>query len=45
MECKNEHFLNIFLFYLREGKNTAQAAKKLRSVYGEEALKKRQCRN
>ena len=27
------------------GKNTAQATKKLRGLYGEEALKNRQCRN
>ena len=37
MECNNEHF--------RKGKNVAQAAKKLRDVYGEKALKDRQCRN
>ena len=45
MECKNEHFCHILLFYFREGKNVAQAAKKLRDVYGEEALKEKQCRN
>ena len=39
MECKNDHFRHILLFYLHEGKNAAQAAKKLRDVYGEEALK------
>ena len=33
------------LFYFRKGKNTAQAAKKIRDVYDEEALKDRQCRN
>ena len=33
------------LFYFRKGKNAAQAAKKLRDVYGEQALKDRQCRN
>ena len=33
------------LFYFRKGKNAAQAAKKLRDVYGEEALEDRQCRN
>ncbi|EFN64998.1 Histone-lysine N-methyltransferase SETMAR, partial [Camponotus floridanus] len=42
---KNEHFRNILLFYFRKGKNAAQAAKKLRDVYGEETLKERQCRN
>ena len=39
MECKNEHFHHILLFYFRIGKNTAQAAKKLRDVYGEEVLR------
>ena len=33
------------LFYFCKGKNAAQAAKKLRDVYGEEALKDRQCWN
>ena len=41
MECKNEHFRHILLFYFRKRKNAAQ----LRNVYGEEALKDRQCRN
>ena len=45
MECKNEHFRHILLFYIRKGKNAVQAAKKLRDVYGEEALKDGQCRN
>ena len=45
MECENEHFRHILLFYFRKGKNTAQAAKKLRDVDGEETLKERQCRN
>ena len=45
MECKNKHFRHIFLFYFRKRKNAAQAAKKLRDVYGEEALKVRLCRN
>ena len=45
MECKNEHFRHILLFYFRKRKKAAQAAKKLRDVYGEEALKDRQCRN
>ena len=45
MECKNEHFRHILLFYFRKRKNAEQAAKKLRNVYGEEALKDRQCRN
>ena len=45
MECKNEHFRHIFLFYFPKGKNAAQAAKLSRNVYGEGALKDRQCRN
>ena len=44
MECKNENFCNILLFYFRKGKKAAQAAKMLRDVYGEEALKDRQYR-
>ena len=43
MKCENEHFRQILLFYSRKGKNGAQAAKKLRDVYGEEALKDRDC--
>ena len=39
MECKNEHFRHILLLYFRKGKNATQAVKKLRDVYGEEALK------
>ena len=35
----------ILLFYFCKRKNTAQATKKLRDVYSEEALKDRQCRN
>ena len=45
MECKNEHFHHILLLYFRNGKDAAQATKKLRDVYGEETLKDRQCRN
>ena len=45
MKCKNEYFRHIFFFYLRNGKNAEEADKKLRYVYGEEALKDRQCRN
>ena len=45
MECKNKHFRHFLLFYFRKGKNAAQAVEKLRDVYGEEALKDRQCRN
>ena len=45
MKCKNEHFRHILLFYFRKGKNATQAAKKLRDVFGEEALKEIQCWN
>ena len=45
MECKNEHFRHILLSYFLKGKTAAQAAKKSRDVYGEEALKDRQCQN
>ena len=45
MECKNDHFRHILLFYFRKGKNAAQGAKELRDMYGEEALKDRQCWN
>ena len=45
IECKNEHFRHILFFYFCKEKNAAQAAKKLRDVYGEETLKDRQCRN
>ena len=45
MEGNSEHFRHILLFYFHTGKNAAQAAKKLRDVYSEEALKDRQCRN
>ena len=45
MNCKNERFRHTLLLYFRKGKNAVQAAKKLRDVYDEEALKDRQCRN
>ena len=45
MECKNEHFRHIFLFYFCKGKNAAHAAKKLRDVYRVEASKNRQRQN
>ena len=45
MYHKNEHFRHILLFTFRKGKNRAQAAKELRDVYGEGALKDRKCRN
>ena len=39
MECKNKHFRYILLLYSRKGENAAQAAKKLRDAYREEALR------
>ena len=45
MECENERFRHILLFYFRKGKNASQAAKKFHDVYGEEVLKDSQCRN
>lgn len=45
MENKNEHFYHVLLYYFRKGKNASQAHKKLFAVYGEDALKERQCRN
>ena len=45
MECKNEHFRHILLFYFHKGNSVAQAAKILLDVCGEEVLKDRQCRN
>ena len=44
MECQNEHFRHILLFYFSKGKKAAQTAIKLRDVYGEEALKDSQSR-
>ncbi|EFN83700.1 hypothetical protein EAI_10236, partial [Harpegnathos saltator] len=32
-------------YYFRKGKNASQAHKRLRAVYGNEALKERQCQN
>jgi len=45
MEPTKEHFRNILLYYFRKGKNAEQVAKKLRDVYGDDALKGRQCPN
>ncbi|EFN64258.1 Histone-lysine N-methyltransferase SETMAR, partial [Camponotus floridanus] len=39
------HFRHILLYYFRKGKNASQAHKKLCAVYGNEALKERQCQN
>ena len=45
MENQKEHYRHILLFYFRKGKNASQAHKKLGAVYGDEALKERQCQN
>ena len=45
MEEQDVHFRHILLYYFRKGKNASQAHKKLCAVYGNEALKERQCRN
>ncbi|KAK1118283.1 hypothetical protein K0M31_015325 [Melipona bicolor] len=45
MEKQDVHFRHILLYYFRKGKNASQAQKKLCAVYGDEALKERQCRN
>ena len=42
---QKEHYRRILLFYFRKGKNASQARKKLRAIYGDEALKVRQCQN
>ncbi|EFN78090.1 Histone-lysine N-methyltransferase SETMAR, partial [Harpegnathos saltator] len=42
MEEQDVHFRHILLYYFRKGKNASQAHKK---VYGNEALKERQCQN
>jgi len=45
MEPTKDHFRHILFYYFRKGKNAEQVAKKLRDVYGDEALKGRQCQN
>lgn len=45
MEEQDAHFRHILLYYFRKGKNASQAHKKLCAVYGNEALKERQCQN
>ena len=41
MECKSDHFRHILPSYFCKGKNAAQAAKKLRGVFAQEAFKDR----
>ncbi|EZA52415.1 Histone-lysine N-methyltransferase SETMAR, partial [Ooceraea biroi] len=45
IENQKEHFRHILFYYFRKGKNAVQARKKLSDVYGEDALKLRQCQN
>ena len=45
MEPTKEHFRHILYYHFRKGKNAEQVAKKLRSEYGDKALKERQCQN
>lgn len=45
MEEQDVHFRHILLYYFRKGKNASQAHKKLFAVYGNKALKERQCQN
>ena len=45
MENQKKHYRHILLFYFRKRKNASQAHKKLCAVYGDEALKERQCQN
>ena len=39
------NFRHILLYYFRKGRNASQAHKKLYALYGNEALKERQCQN
>ena len=43
MEEQDAHFTHILWYYFRKGKTASQAHKKLCAVYGNEALKERQC--
>ena len=45
MEEQDAHFRHILLYYFRKSKNASQAHKRLCAVYGNEALKERQCQN
>lgn len=43
MECKNEHFRHILLYYFRKGKKAAQVHKKICEVYGDNCITERTC--
>ncbi|CAK9818184.1 Histone-lysine N-methyltransferase SETMAR [Anthophora plagiata] len=45
MECKNEHFRHILLFYFRKGKKAAEAHKEICEIYGVDCLTERTCQN
>ena len=45
MEEQGAHFRHILLYYFRKEKNASQAHKKLCAIYGNDALKERQCQN
>ena len=45
MECENEHYRHILLFYFLKGKNAASAYEKIVYVYGKEAISERTCQN
>lgn len=45
MECRNEHFRHILLFYFRRGKKAAEAHKDICEVYGVDCLTERTCQN
>ena len=45
MGSQSDHFRHILLYYFRKGVNASKAHKKLCAVYGDEALKERQCQN
>lgn len=45
MEHGNFHYRNVLLYYFRKGKNATEAHQKLCDVYGDKAIKIRQCQN
>ncbi|EFN76009.1 Histone-lysine N-methyltransferase SETMAR, partial [Harpegnathos saltator] len=45
MECKNDHFRHILLFYFRKGKKATEAHKEICEVYGVGCITERTCQN
>ncbi|EFN80916.1 Histone-lysine N-methyltransferase SETMAR, partial [Harpegnathos saltator] len=45
MECKNDHFRHILLFYFRKGKKAAEAHKEICEVYGVGCITECTCQN